>query len=80
MPSSPLAPRVAARHRQRIAGDEPLEDGDPERDARLLQRRLERIADRGRELLQRAKGEPTFSHEQMLKGIALMVAEAERDA
>jgi hypothetical protein len=79
MHTSPIAPRVAARYCQRVGGDEPLEGDDPERDVRVLQRRLDRIADRGRELLQRAKGEPTFSHTQVLKAVALIVAEAERE-
>jgi hypothetical protein len=83
---SPLAVRVAARHSQRVGydrrvddGTEPLEDDDLERDVRLLQRRLQRIADRGRELLLRARGEPTFGHTKLLKGIATLVALAERE-
>jgi hypothetical protein len=72
MPTNTLVPRVAARHARRA--DE-LEGGD----VRVLQRRLQRIADRGRELLIRATNEPTFSHAKMLKGIATLVALAEQN-
>jgi hypothetical protein len=44
----------------------------------LLERRLQRIAERGRELLLRARSEPTFGHSKLLKGIATLVALAEQ--
>jgi hypothetical protein len=72
MPTNTLVPRVAARHARRA-------DELPGGDLGVLQRRLERIADRGRELLLRATNEPTFSHAKLLKGIATLVALAERD-
>jgi hypothetical protein len=53
------------------------DDGDGA--VRLLERRLERIGQLARDLLVRAKGEPTFGHHQVLKAVARIVAEAERD-
>ena len=46
---------------------------------RLLERRLERIGQLARDLLVRAKGEPTFGHSKILAGIAKLVALAERE-
>jgi hypothetical protein len=84
-----LAIRVAARHANHhqiavLRGETAPHvrrvgvDGGDDDVVRLLQRRLERIADRGRELLQRAISEPTLSHDAVLKGISRLIAEAER--
>jgi hypothetical protein len=62
-------PKSAARYDRRADGG-----GDVGR----LERRLERVAQRGRDLLQRMRGEPTFSHGDVVRAVARLVAEAER--
>jgi hypothetical protein len=91
-PSVPLAPLVVLRHVHRLAdlagatahgegGPDDRHAGDDHDDDVLpLRNRLREVAQHGRDLLREAQARPTFGYDQLLRGVARMVAEAERDA
>jgi hypothetical protein len=91
-PLAPLAPLVILRHiyrRADLAVTMAQLDGGGAYDRRTgvdrddsvgpLQNRLREVAQLGRELLREAHARPTFGYDQLLRGIARMIAEAERD-